>query len=95
MALVLKLIDGIPFMVDVPTGGVSYDEEELLPSPLVANSNYTIPNSKTYITGQNELQVFVDGIAQKAGTDYQEVSSTQIKFPGKTLDSGQRIRIRR
>jgi hypothetical protein len=95
MALILKLVDGIPFMVDISTGGVSYDEEELLTSPLVANSNYTIPNSKTYNLGQYDLQVFVDGIAQRVGTDYQEVSTTQIRFPGKMIESGQRIRIRR
>lgn len=95
MALVLKLVNGIPIMVDILTGGVSYDEEELLSSTVAANSNYTIPNSKTYSLGGYELQVFVDGIAQRVGTDYDEVSTTQIKFPNKTILAGQRIRIRR
>ena len=95
MALVLRLVNGIPMMIDILTGGVSYDEEELLGSTLAANSNYTIPNSKTYALGGYELQVFVDGIAQRVGTDYEEVSTTQIKFPAKSIQAGQRIRIRR
>lgn len=82
-------------MVNILTGGVDYDVEEQLGSTLTANTNYTLPSSKTYNTGGYELQVFVDGIGQMVGVDYQEVSSTQIKFPNKTINSGQRIRIRR
>lgn len=95
MAQILRLVNGIPTMIDILTGGVDYDVEEQLGYTLPANTNYTLPSSKTYNTGGFELQVFVDGIGQMVGIDYQEVSSNQIKFPSKTINAGQRIRIRR
>lgn len=95
MAQVLQVINGLPRMVDIATGGASWDEEELLTGNLTANTNYTIPNSRTYTMGNKELNVFVDGIAQRVGTDYTEVSTTQIKFPNKDIIVDQRIRIRR
>jgi hypothetical protein len=95
MAVILKLVNGIPRHVDIVTGGTSWDEEELLASTLTANTNYTIPNSRTYTMGNLELNVFVDGSAMRVGTDYVEVSSTQIKFPNRTINTDSRVRIRR
>lgn len=95
MGLVLQLVNGVPRMVDIVTGGTSWDEEELRTSPLTANTNFTIPNARVYAMGGLELNVFVDGAAMREGTDYVEVSTTQIKFPARTINTDSRIRIRR
>ena len=94
MAAVLQIVRGIPRMVDIPTGGTSFDEDELLVAPLTAATNYTLPNGKTYVIGTLALSVFVDGTAMRAGTDYTEVSTTQIVFPARTINKDSRIRIR-
>ena len=94
MAAVLQLVKGVPRMVDISTGGTSFDEEELLGAPLTAATNYTIPNGKTYVMGTLALSVFVDGNSMRVGTDYTEVSSTQIVFPSRTINVNSRIRVR-
>lgn len=47
---------------------------------LVALTDITIPNSRTYVLGTNRLLVFRDGILQDLVDDYNEVSATSIEF---------------
>jgi hypothetical protein len=90
MAKFLRLRDGVPYVVDVPIG-IPYDAYETL---TIDKTLFELPNGQTYTLGQNELQVWVDGIAQVLGLDYTETDTTHITFT-KTIKAGQTIRVRR
>lgn len=91
MAQVLSLKNGIPLTTNV-TVGTAYDAYSTLSVDL--SGNFTLPNSQTYNLGNNELIVWVDGLAQITGLDYTEANTTQITFL-KTVKAGQTIRVRR
>lgn len=93
MAQLLTLRNGVPYLIDVPIG-TPYDQEVVLSGAQTAPFTVTLPNSQTYTPGQNELQVFINGIAQAVNTDYTETSTTQITIL-KSTSANTRIRIRR
>lgn len=92
MAQFLQLKQGVPYIVNVAGVGAAYDQTQLIGSDTTV---VTLPNAQTYTTGNNELIVWVDGIAQESSSiDYAETSSTSITFQ-KTIKANQRVRIRR
>lgn len=91
MSRFVQLISGVPWNVDVPGFGTPYDESVVLGSN---TTTFTLPLSQTYTPGQNQLEVFVNGIAQDVGIDFTEINTTQIAF-GSTVTAGSIIRVRR
>lgn len=88
MGKFLRVIDGVPRMVEEGGSPSIYDEtitvvaaapgsNEIL-GPVTAGTHITLPNSKTY-TG-DELQVYLNGIRMDDVLDYTHFSSTQIDF---------------
>lgn len=47
---------------------------------LFPNTNITLPNGLEYEPDGNHLMVFIDGLLQNKGVDYEEVSRTAIKI---------------
>jgi len=91
MSKLLSLKNGIPLVLNIAIGS-AYDAFSTLGADL--SGAFTLPNSQTYVLNNNELIVWVDGVAQVQGLDYNETSTTSITFL-KSVKSGQTIRIRR
>ena len=49
-------------------------------SVVTATAGQTVVNSPTYITGSDTLQVFLNGVKQVVGTDYNETTQNSITF---------------
>lgn len=66
---------------------------ETTPSPIAAGANHSVPGGKTYTMGSGaHMDVYLSGqlLVEGATEDYQEVSTTQIKFTG-TVATGKNI----
>lgn len=79
--MALKLVNGLP----VSTASAAYDESILYTSGLVAETNITLPNSKTFTSSSaKDLTVIVNGTQREYARDFLVVGAgapyTQIKF---------------
>ena len=86
----IQIQSGVPFLVSVSGLSPFYDVN----LSGTGATLYTLPSGQTFIPGNNELQVFVDGIAQEVGVDYTETGTTQITFT-RIIRTTELIRIRR
>lgn len=90
----LQLNNGIPYLVNLTTGSGAYETATTLLVDLLTGSAFTLPGGQTYALGQNELQVWVDGVRMNRTIDYSETSTTTITFT-KDLKADQIVTVRR
>lgn len=94
MSFALKLVNGIPRMVNL--AGSIYDETYTVPNGgLITGTNITLPSSGTYVGA--ELTVFLNGQYMQPVVDYTYVGSgtkTQIAFTFDLLE-GELVRFRK
>lgn len=84
MAKFLKLVNGIPRMIEVGSG-TPYDESIYYSSGLTANTNITLPNSGSFTSSSaKDLLVILNDRVVEVTRDFDVVGSgptyTQIKF---------------
>lgn len=92
----LKLVNGVPRMVDIGTSaGAVYDETIFIGSNQSPGSTFTLPNGGNY--DDIDLEIFVDGHFMEPTIDYNYVgvapNRTQITFI-EGLNQGSRLRFR-
>lgn len=92
MASFLTLSAGIPILQNVAGIGAAYEQSATL--SVDQTGAFTLPNSQTFNLGNNELQIWVDGVRQAKTLDFTETSTTSVTFT-KTIKAGQTILIRR
>jgi len=85
MAKFLKLVNGIPRMVEVGAGDPAYDESLYYNSGLAANTNITLPNSGSFSDASaKDLLVILNATVVEVTRDFEVVGAgptyTQIKF---------------
>lgn len=82
MATILKLVNGLPTMVD--TADTAFDDSIYYASGLTSGTNITIPNSNEFInTDASDIIITVNKQLQEVTRDFTVVGSspyTQIQF---------------
>lgn len=69
MAKVLTIVNGVPRMIEVVSGGAVYEEVIVIGSNYPNGGFFTLPNSKTY--SGKELEVYLNDGYLEAGEDYE------------------------
>jgi len=82
MAKVLRLVNGLPRMIDEASSVVIYDETSVIgPGGVTTGASFTLPAGRTYIG--IELEIYLNGQRLEDVLDYNFVGSgsrTQVSF---------------